>query len=302
MLAFKINIFADYPDIVSVGLIPMIIAIFALGFPLLIQTVTRIDDKYNSTILIEFFKKEKTTKYFIATLLIALFSCALWFTKIPPAVNCGWLINNSALLFLLISTVALICMTFLVVHLIYIYFVPNLLLEHFIKKHRKIKKNITYYPAISKILNYSIQTVDEPLAKKVWSFYFQEFQDIRKGKQGEEIIYPDELYNTFIEANEILCANNKKAISIFNDNIIFDLFFDNYQKTIISKDTYTFLWKLLLQCIYYNRNDFVLSYWRKAHQLFSLFMRKIRPKYNSCTSPVTNQTEIDEKEIERSDF
>ena len=53
------NIFANYPDIIRNALIPTIIAIFALGFPLLIQTITRIDDKYSSTKLIEVFKQEK---------------------------------------------------------------------------------------------------------------------------------------------------------------------------------------------------------------------------------------------------
>ena len=39
------NVIADYPDIISAAIIPMVIAIFALGFPLLIQTISRIDDK-----------------------------------------------------------------------------------------------------------------------------------------------------------------------------------------------------------------------------------------------------------------
>lgn len=297
------NIFNEYPDIINNALIPMIIAIFALGFPLLIQTVTRIDDKYSSPILIEVFRKELITKLFLLLLLTSTLSYILWFLQIPFCGNWGWVIDNSALLFVLINTVALICMTFLIVRLNYIYFVPNLLLDHFIKKHRKRKKNKTYYPAISKILNYSIQTIDEALANKVWKFYFDEFYYIRDGKNGEEIVYPKELYDTFIEANEILCKNNKKAVSIFNDNTIFDLFLDSYQKTTISKETYYFIWKLLLQCIYYNRNDFVLSYWQKAHQLFTFHMPIIRPVYDkSDISLIINQKEINKREKEQEDF
>ena len=59
------NIFANYPDIISYAFIPMIIAIFALGFPLLIQTITRIDDKYSSTKLIEVFRQKTITNIFI---------------------------------------------------------------------------------------------------------------------------------------------------------------------------------------------------------------------------------------------
>lgn len=300
------NIFSDYPDIINVALIPMIIAIFALGLPLLIQTITRIDDKYKSPILIEVFRKELITKVFLIVLLTSIFSYILWFLQIPSCVNWGWAIDNSALIFVIINIVFLIVMIFFIIHLIYVYFVPSYLFNHFVEKQNKStnKKEGTYYHPISKILNYSIQTVDEPLAKKVWEFYFNEFFKFREGKEGEEIVYPKELYDTFIEANEILCKNNKKAISIFNDNTIFDLFLDSYQKTIISQKTYSYLWRFLLQCIYYNRNDFVLSYWRKAHQLFNLFMPIIYPDYDYSTIPsvLRNQTEIDKREKERKDF
>lgn len=42
----------NYADVISEFAIPMVIAIFALAFPLLFQTASRIDDKYNSTLLI----------------------------------------------------------------------------------------------------------------------------------------------------------------------------------------------------------------------------------------------------------
>jgi hypothetical protein len=156
--------------------------------------------------------------------------------------------------------------------------------------------------AISKILNYSILTIDEPLANKLWEFYFSKFIQFRKGKENQQIIYPKGYYDTFLEANEILCERNKKAISRFNNNNIFDLFLDGYQQTVLSQETYAFLWKLILQSLHYNREDFVLSYWRKAHQLFNLFMLKIYPEYDSTYPKIKNQTEITQREKERKDF
>lgn len=298
------NIFADYPDIISNALIPMIIAIFALGLPLLIQTITRIDDKYKSPTLIEYFRKELITTLFLVFLGTAILSYILWFLQIPSCLNWGWLIDNLAVIFAIINTVALVVMTFLIAQLIYVYFVPSQLINHFIRKINVNTDNkVKYYQAISKILNYSLLTIDEPLAKKVWKFYFTEFSKIIEGKEGEEIVYPEEIYDTFIEANEILCKDNKKAISLFNDNTIFDLFLYNHKETVISKETYIFLWKLLLQCIYHNRNDFVLSYWQKAHQLFSFYMPIIQPKYDlQHTLRIINQKEIDERDKAREDF
>jgi len=91
MLLFKMNIFADYSNIISVGLIPMIIAVFALGLPLFLQIITRIDGKYHSTKLIQVFKREKATKLFVLSLLAAVISCVIWFLQFPPLFNWGWL-------------------------------------------------------------------------------------------------------------------------------------------------------------------------------------------------------------------
>lgn len=299
------NILSDYPDIVSVALIPMIIAIFALGFPLLIQTISRIDDKYHSTKLIKTFINETITKWFLGTLLSSIVSYIIWFFQIPPLVDWGWIIDKSALILITINTVALIITTFLLVKLTYIYYVPEILLGHLVNKNEKVKKadkERLELQAISKMLNYSILTIDEPLAEKLWEFYFSEFIQFRKGKENQQIIYPKGYYDTFLEANEILCERNKKAISRFNNNNIFDLFLDGYQQTVLSQETYSFLWKLILQSLHYNREDFVLSYWRKAHQLFNLFMPKIYPEYDSTYRNIKNQTEITQREKERKDF
>ena len=303
------NIFSDYPDIITTVLIPMIIAVFALSFPLLIQTITRIDDKYKSAILIKTFRKDWICQYFLIVLFCAIASYILWFLQIPPLFELGWLIDNSALILVIVTTVALVVMTFLVVHLTYVYYLPEFLLKRLIKQYEKRNENVNdlYLQAISKILKYSIQTIDESLADKLWEFYFSKIIKLRKNKENQEIIYPKEFYITFLEVNEFLCEQNKRAISRFNNNNIFDLFLDEYQQTIISQETYSFLWKIILQSLHYNREDFVISYWGKAHQLFNFFMKEVYPDDDYSTSKdgryiVKNQNEIDKRKKERNDF
>lgn len=301
------NIFADYPDIIRNALIPTIIAIFALGFPLLIQTITRIDDKYNSTKLIEVFRQEIITNIFIWSLILSICFYIIWLLQIPPFANWGLLIDNSALILLGLSTIILIVSTFLTAHLIYIYFVPEKLTNRLIQLHNNTKnekRKTLYFEAISKILFYSINEADEPLARTLLEFYYGAFITFRKGKEGKPIEYPQEYYDAIFEANELLCCREKKTISYFNDSTFFHLFLDEFQKTVISPPTYRFLWKLIVQSIYHNREEFIVSYWHKAHQLFNLFMPKIYPDYDYSVSPfiVKNQTEIDKREKERQDF
>lgn len=302
------NILLDYPDIISVALIPMIIAIFALGFPLLIQTISRIDDKYDSTKLIETFRKDWICIWFLWILVSAVLSYVVWlfqFTPFSPLMNCGWFIDNSALILLTVSVILLIIMTFLIVYLTYIYYVPEKLINRLINKYNrtnKLYKRTQYFEAISKILFYSINKADEPLARALLEFYYEAFIIFRKGKEGQIIEYPQEFYDTIFEANELLCNRKRKTLSLFNDSTLFELFLDQHQKTVISPKTYNFLWRLIVQSILNDKDEFVIAYWRKAHQLFSLFMPTIYPVYDSTYRVITNQAEIDKRDNERKDF
>lgn len=299
------SIFANYPDIIKEALFPMIIAVFAIALPLLLQTISRIDDKYNSTKLIETFKKDPICQGYISVLIAAIISYALWILQIPSLINWGILnavIENSALIFVGITTVLLVIMTFAIVYITYVYYNPEKLLKFLIKKHdgASTDKKI-YFEAISSILFYSIQKADEPLARQLLEFYFDVFIKYRDGKEKELIEYPQEYYDSVFEANELLCMRNRRTVSYFNDSTLFELFLDSLQQTVISPKTYNFIWRCLLQVLHYERGEFVISYWKKAHQLFDFFLAPSEKTYNDKFQ-VVNQEEIEAREIEREAF
>ena len=131
----------DYNSIVEKGCIPLIIAILALGLPVLLQTASRIDDKYNSTRLLRRFYKEKITKIFIAINILSLLSIPIWFFNIPRIVDWGNIANRfiekSAFLLILISSVLLIVFLFGFIRLIKIYYDPSRLFNYLEKKYDK---------------------------------------------------------------------------------------------------------------------------------------------------------------------
>lgn len=295
----------DYNDTVSVGLIPMIIAVFAIAFPLLLQTISRIDDKYNSTKLIETFRKENVSQAYIIALIFAICTYVIWLLQLPRITDIGCLngiIDNSALLLLIIGTIALIICTFCIVQLTYIYYVPERLLQHLIQKYNNSENNdkLALFESISKILLYSIQKSDEPLARKLFEFYFETFINFRIGKENTPVVYPQEYYDAVFEANELLCTRQKRTISYFNDSTLFELFLDEYQKTIISTNTYRFMWICLLQIINHNQDDAIIAYWKKAHQLRNLFITPINRSYSE--GRCNNEEEVRNREIEIENF
>lgn len=342
------SLLADYPDLVGIATMPMIIAILAIALPLLIQTIGRIDDKFNSTKLIVVFKKESIFISFWMILIVSILSYIFWILQLPRLFDLGvlnQLIDNSALISIVASTVLLVFITLQLFNLILTYYQTEKLLSRltgkyaqpvkkkshyhvpeifhlieeslhkiksiysdiqlWIKKRRgkreKLNKQRLYFEAISSLLFFSIQKADEPLSRKLLQFYFDAFYSFRQGKKGKIIEYPSEYYDAIFEANGLLCMRKRRPISDFNDSTLFALFIDEYQETKFSPTTYVFLWKLIIQSLYYKREDFIFSYWKKAHQLFNLFLKPADKVFNKNWE-VINQAEIDEKYREREEF
>ncbi len=317
----------------------MIIALFAIALPLLLQTTSRIDDKYSSTKLTEVFYSDRICKILIVTQIITLISVLTWIYRQPRNMNLGFLnilIDHSAFIFIAISTLFLVIWLFVFVYIITLFFNPNKLLEYLIKKHDRISirfkilqyitqrvnkpnllykfashlmqkhfeanllKKKQYFLAISDILYFSIQKANESLARRLLDFLMVLFYSARINKENQVIIYPREYYDTFFEANEQLCLRKKKTISYFNDSTLLELLIDSNQSTILSEDTYTAIWVCLRQALEYQREDVVISYWCSAHQHFNFYMQPIYRVYDDDGKIINLKTfQTREKERER---
>ncbi len=307
LLNFFDRIVKDYSDIIAAFSIPMVIAILAFALPLLLQTAARVDDKYDSTLLIKVFRRDLICKWFLISLLASLISCLFWILQLPRCVDWGDLINividNSSLILLVLSTIVLVVFSVLSVWLTYVYYLPEKLLARLEKQYNTAKNEQdkqTFFYAISSILLFSIKKEGEPLARELQEFYAHEFINYRSNRSNTVIEYPDYFYDVMFDANECLCQRERKSISWYNGSFC-DYFIDEYQQTTISEKTYTFIWKCIRQSLFYEKDEFVFSYWRKAYQYFSLWLNSIYPEYDKDFKIINQQT-IDKREEERYRF
>lgn len=305
--SFFEQLLSSYADVISSFAIPMVIAIFAFAFPLLFQTASRIDDKYNSTLLIKVFRKDKICKWFIFTLIIALVCCCIWGLQMPRCVNFGKelnvIIDNSALILLFVSTIILIVFTITIMWLMYVYYMPKLLFERLKKKYDNSTNSdkSMLFMAISKLMHYAIKKSDSELSFSTLQFYFDEFKAYREDKKNEICTYPEEFYRIINETNELVYMEPKKETSFFNESVMLGLLIDEYQGTILSEETYREIWKGMRQALYYNREDFIVAYWRKAHQYMNFCLGYINTQYDERFN-VTNQANINRRNAERERF
>lgn len=294
----------DYAEIISSFLIPIVIGIFTFALPLLLQTAARVDSKYNSTLLIKVFRKDWICRGFLFTLLASLAACLLVTLQLPRCVNWGntmnMLIDYSALILLLISTIALTIFVFLTIWLIYVFYLPEKLLKRLIGQYKNTKSEDvkeTTFRAIGYIFLYSIRTEGESLARQIYVFYEKEFDGFGQGKTGQ-ITYPNYYYDVIFDANECLCHRERKSLSLFRGSFYRFLINPSMQNT-ISENTYSFLWRILRQYLFYDRNEYISSYWDFAHQ-YASNLSGVHQKYDDNYN-VINQEDVDfwNKEKER---
>lgn len=263
-------------------IIPLVAAILGIALPMLIGIIQRIDDKYQSTRLISLFVKERRTRYFLGTLFASII--LLFYSLLAPANknNFGFitpLIDDSVAILLYIVCICLIVCLFQICWLIYVYHDPSRLQERLLRPNISIEKRKAWLEFFVEMLKKNNSNV----LRKAYQAFYEWAIEMRKGKTNQMVEYSSDFYDGIITINEVLCEQKKKAITIANGSDFITILLDNMQGTIIDPKTFRVIWICLSQQLFYNRQEWVISYWVTAHQyyLFNL------PKYYE------NQREID---------
>lgn len=291
-------------EIVSGFCIPTIIGIFTFATPLILQTISRIDDKYESTLLAKLFVKDWVCRTFIGIGIGSFVSLLLWMLNLPRVVDWGILnvwVDNSASLILLISVIALIVAACGILYLTYTYYIPKKLVARLQKQCNTHLNERIYFDGVSKVLNYSISKADEELARQTYSAIIDVLIKTRTNKSGQEIIYPDEFYDAVFEANERLLKRERKTLSYLNEGSMLSIFIDEVQQTIISDKTYQYMWLGLRQAVLYNNSEAIKAYWEKAHQYANFALDRIHPEYDKDFN-IVNKEALDQQKTIKEKF
>lgn len=291
-------------EIVSEFCIPTIIGIFTFATPLILQTISRIDDKYESTLLAKLFVKDWVCRTFIGIGIGSFVSLLLWMLNLPRVVDWGILnvwVDNSASLILLISVIALIVAACGILYLTYTYYIPKKLVARLQTQCKTHPNERIYFDGVSKVLNYSISKADEELARQTYSAIINVPIKTRSDKSGQEVIYPDEFYDAVFEANERLLKRERKTLSYLNEGSMLYIFIDEFQQTIISDKTYQYMWIGLRQAVLYNNSEAIKAYWEKAHQYANFALDRIHPEYDKDFN-VVNKEALDQQKTIKEKF
>jgi len=190
-----------------------VIAILGLAYPISLQVLTRLDEKYGSVNILKRFEQEFWGKAFTCSLyasITAVFLHILW--KITLKSDCK---SGEACYFypdyILLFIVSLLIFAFLFyIKKIFIYYSPYRMVDYL--KSLKDDDQQSGFNSLADIFYLSIRLQDATLNQTLHTYFYQRFRDIRIAAGTNEVIYPAAFYqmgyNALIEAGE---QNSKKG-------------------------------------------------------------------------------------------
>jgi len=325
------------------------LAILGIAYPIIINEINKIGDRYKSNYLSELFKTEIPQRQIILPhwlskiipsylssisrfqfyLILTVASFIFLIANLKPLWGMDfWLINNSAKLIVLLLTIVLVYNFFMWLDMIALYNGKTIdILRHVIDKFKGSNPNTDLYKYSFKTINeftyYSIRNQDSHIQIELLDFYYEQFDNERKSfvdsieilpDDDEEAIgrkkklkergveYSSELYDLILTINlEVTNTKNLYVKAIEHQAVSgWWLLGKGYEQIPISKLTYDIIWRILRFSI--DNDKLIKQYWSKAHQYFDFGLNYIPKEYESRTTVINNQEEIDFRLKERDKF
>ena len=297
--------------------VPLIAVLLGTAYPIILNNISNIGEKYKSKYLLvlfnyECFQKKRgkfNSNYFEYLLYISLFLLLFLIFEIEPLFGWdNWFINNSAKLSVVISSISLIIVFILWLKEVIIYTgdITNLLKYLTKEYHKESDADRKQYilMSINEITINAVEKKDKRIEENILNFYMdlmvklrKEYKDnlIDKDKSNKkEIPYPfyyyqqlvRELMKIFVERND----DNFKSLQHHITNGSF-LIPNDFQHIKISEDTYNTLWYNIT--LIRNNTDYISNFWSHSNQYFWTELKDIERYLDN-----SNKGEVEEREQE----
>ena len=243
--------------------VPLIIILLGTAYPIILNNISNIGEKYHSKYIIALFKQERffNQNSFQWILYLSLFLLFFLIFKFEPLPNWdSWFVNNSANILVFFATMLLLVTFFVWIKKISIYNsnIDNLL-DYIIKRYESSNGKTKEYAfmSINDIAIYAVNTKDIDLQSKLLKFYF-----------NYVIKYRKEYNNTDKELNyEILTKS--KILNFYGliKSKILDFYskhrekYNNTNKELnYDKEFYGLISRIIDECVENNYKDLPLRY------------------------------------------
>jgi hypothetical protein len=299
------------------------IAILGIAYPIIVDKISNIGDKYTSQYISNLFDSEfpqlpLKIKFNKRIYQISIFKLTLYLTIItffflifkaqPPFGWDNWFINNSAKLLVLTSTFLLTVFFFIWLDKVVLYNGKSTsLLKKIVSKYNRLTGDTElksyHLKSINELTFYAIEKQDEHLQQTLLEFYYREFSSIRKQHdKSKPLVYPVDLYFLVNKLNvELTNSENRKLLAIEHRAVSgVWLFGEDFENITISEETYNWVWRNLYAIC--DKEKFVKMYWANVSQYFDFRLNYLNEEYDYEIHEIKNKVEVEKRNGERNEF
>ena len=290
----------DFSNYTYSGLLSILATLFGMAYPLIIDCISKIDDKYDSTVLMARFLEEVRYRLFILLLAINVaVGIGLPFVLSITDKN-----NNDLLLLVQMGLmVALVAQTFVLIRLILTYYNANTLCEHLEGKQTRdwsrIKSNVPYVRALYDVARYAARKSDRALYVKSCSalysiiYILQEKTNTDQSKMPTVVEYPDEVKAILNDFCDFVRYNKNTYPFVRNEVDVLSSLISTITPSLISPWEYSYIWRNL----YYAAQDgdeewFINKYWIWIDQFYRFQIDSKAWAYRKEGKPVVNEYKL----------
>lgn len=235
-------------------------ALLGISFPLILQSIQRIDEKYDSAVLSSRFEDENIYHIFKWLLYVyAVIVCVVPFTlSFLSNLEIEYWVNSLLLLYLLCIIMTLV------------------ILFDRISKYYNIEKLLSYLSSKKKesdilifwdIMRVASKAENERLYKTAMIEVFRYFvKEQKDSKDKKEIVYSASLYQVLYEMGSAVGISQQQSF-IYNRNDIISILYDTViTNAKISQKTFDHIWFMLNNASFVSNTNWLKTYWTYANQ------------------------------------
>lgn len=291
----------DFVNYTYSGVLSIVSTLFALSYPLVIGCIEKIDDKFGSSKLSERFMSELSFRFFKIALVLNLVMAVLFPFLMDGYTHSRIIIGIQCLGVIILLSSAL----FLFSKIICYYNIADLRTaiandyKNSANKNKKEKES-KYFTQWVDLSCELLKSADSKLVQSVYEFLYDYLIRVYKEYNGKELVFDQYFYEGISRINEFLSKGEYKPISVNNGNSILTSLI--WEDSIISETTYRYLWRNLRIQIFYDKDEWIMEYWKMAFWKINNYMKPIYQSYYDEDGKSFTNDQIEKSKKQREDF
>lgn len=273
------------------SLISIFSAVIGLGYPVLLQSIQRIDEQYCSVRLAYRFQQEISFKFFqfilFSNIIISILSPFVIY--LLPVDFSNYVVSVQTVFIL-----ALLLCSFNLFNIIRIYYYPKDLITRLEKSSKELKpkdinllqedENNKYVNELMNIFDISVygsQKENYDIYFSALSIVLHNFSDYHNSSDVEKpVVYPKGMMRILDEIRRQSVKSNEQKF-FYKYNSITPFIYNESFKRKISEETYHYIWTTLNDVINSNNKGWFNQYWSYSDQYYRFVLSPIMREENS---------------------